>query len=211
MFALLPELVTGGINLIGDMISQGNARSAFKHRYQDTVADQRAAGLNPALAYGQGGGNPQTSDFGDIGSSAAQAGQAIANKRLTDAQANLLKRQSDDLALTTMFRRDQANWESGTAKFRNEIEGNRAGLSSQLYPEAVAKYRAQSAKAVSDAEAARLGLPRARAYGKYYQGPIGRNEPYINAAEGAVSSAVGAYKNIKGANKPPYRNQRRYP
>lgn len=81
------------------------ARQAFQSRYQDTVKDMRKAGLNPALAYGQGGGNPQTHDRPLIGeemtkgaSTIASAQQARANMELTKAQTELLKAQAAELA-----------------------------------------------------------------------------------------------------------------
>ncbi|WNK13187.1 MAG: DNA pilot protein [Microvirus sp.] len=81
------------------------AREAFQTRYQDTVKDMKKAGLNPALAYGQGGGNPQTHDRPMVGeeltkgaNTIASAQQAKANMELTKAQTALLNAQAADLA-----------------------------------------------------------------------------------------------------------------
>ena len=62
-------LIGGAANLIGGInannanwdIAQANnnwSAQQFASRYQTTVKDLQAAGLNPMLAYGQGGGNP---------------------------------------------------------------------------------------------------------------------------------------------------------
>jgi len=197
MLPFLPALITGGMNLIGDMVSQTNARSAFKHRYQDTVNDQRAAGLNPALAYGQGGGNPQTADFGDIGSGAAQGQQAYANAkqasastRLTTAQAKLLENQSEDLALTTAYRRAQANFAQQNEDTRGQIMRLKEGNLRNLSPDIIKRYR-------QGTQLQGLQLPQARAYAKYYAGPYGQKEPYMQSARDWADAAA---KWAKGGN-----------
>ncbi|WNK14157.1 MAG: DNA pilot protein [Microvirus sp.] len=100
------DIVAPGLDAVAGVINAKQARDAFKNRYQDTVRDMKKAGLNPALAYGQGGGNPQTHDIPELGSSvtkavgtAASAAQANANMELTKAQTKLLNRQADALAL----------------------------------------------------------------------------------------------------------------
>lgn len=103
--------VLSGVPFVGPVldaasgiVSANAARNAFKTRYQDTVADMKKAGLNPALAYGQGGGNPQTSDLPNLGESltkatqgAASARQAKANAELTEAQTDVYRAQADAL------------------------------------------------------------------------------------------------------------------
>jgi len=182
MFPFLPEIITGGLNLIGDIVSQGNARNAFKHRYQDTVADQRAAGLNPALAYGQGGGNPQTADFGDIGSAAAQGAQSIASARqaraqthLTESQANLLDRQADDLAMTTQANRGYAVYRQQNEDSKGHILRNKEGRLDATNAQWLERYR-------TGTELMQNQLPESRAYAKYYSSAYGKNEPYMQSA-----------------------------
>lgn len=86
------------------IISSANQRSAFKHRYQDTVKDMKAAGLNPALAYGQGGGNPTTVPLPAVGDTmvkgvtgAAQAAQLRATTDKTMAETGYLKAATNDM------------------------------------------------------------------------------------------------------------------
>lgn len=97
-------IIGPALDAVGGMVSAKAQRDAFKHRYQDTVADMKAAGLNPALAYGQGGGNPTTVPLPQLGESltkatvgAANAKQVLANRELTKAQTDLLKAQTGDL------------------------------------------------------------------------------------------------------------------
>ena len=88
MFKGLGGAITGGL---GDLVSgflgaqsaqrrqedaQEFSAQQFASRYQTTVADMKAAGLNPMLSYSQGGGTAPSGtsasggDFGRIGTSA---------------------------------------------------------------------------------------------------------------------------------------------
>lgn len=103
MTAAIP-LIGAGLSAASGLVNAFQARSAFKHRYQDTVADIKAAGLNPALAYGQGGGNPQTNEIPDLGNTfqqgaatAADVKQRHAQAAMTKAQTGLLNAQKADL------------------------------------------------------------------------------------------------------------------
>lgn len=116
MFKGLGGAIVGGL---GDLVSghlgsqaaqrrqedaQNFSAQQFASRYQTTVADMKAAGLNPMLAYTQGGGSAPSGtassggDYGRIGSSAvqgqlasAQAASVTANLKNVDAQTDVLK------------------------------------------------------------------------------------------------------------------------
>lgn len=70
----------------------------FATRYQTTVKDMQAAGLNPMLAYSQGGGAGASSGISSSSGSMTQAYSAYReNQRqqeMTDAQVGLLKAQT---------------------------------------------------------------------------------------------------------------------
>ncbi|AXH76613.1 MAG: DNA pilot protein [Microviridae sp.] len=118
-------VVGPALDAISGAINAKQARDAFKSRYQDTVRDMRKAGLNPALAYGQGGGNPSTHDIPPLGESftraatgAASAKQAEANRNLTEAQTNLLRAQTAELSRRPFLENAQiiANTEQAGAR-----------------------------------------------------------------------------------------------
>ncbi|WNK13175.1 MAG: DNA pilot protein [Microvirus sp.] len=105
--AVAPSVIGGAMDMFGqkqtndtsrDMMNQSNAFSAnqFATRYQTTVKDLEAAGLNPMLAYGQGGGSPpsavgiaqQSNPYqraGDIATKAVGAANTAMQTQLTDA------------------------------------------------------------------------------------------------------------------------------
>jgi len=128
---------------ISGVINANQARKAFKSRYQDTVADMKKAGLNPALAYGQGGGNPQTTPIPELGTSYARGQQQLGSAKqsekqaeLLDAQIQLLKAQSLELSrrpylenLKLQADTSQSNAQTGNIFTASEL--NRARTSGQ--------------------------------------------------------------------------------
>jgi len=88
-------LFSAASGLLGNMFAaerQSNAQdfsaAQYASRYQTTVKDLEAAGLNPMMAYGQmGGGAPSGSP---VGASMPDIGQAISQSKIANAQeANL--------------------------------------------------------------------------------------------------------------------------
>ncbi len=94
---LLGGLIGGGLSFLGgerrndaqaQQAEQANAFSAqqFASRYQTTVKDMEAAGLNPMLAYSQGGGTPPSGQQGQMTDSISPAVQSFNQSKLASAQ-----------------------------------------------------------------------------------------------------------------------------
>lgn len=94
-------VVGPALDALSGVASAHAARNAFQSRYQDTVADIRKAGLNPALAYGQGGGNPQTVPLPDVGSSLERGVQTAASAKQAKAQAENLQASAENTKAQT--------------------------------------------------------------------------------------------------------------
>ena len=121
--AIVAAGVGGGLSLIGGMMGNdarasqardANAFSAqqFATRYQTTVKDMEAAGLNPMLAYSQGGGSPpsgQQAQMQDVVTPAVQSGfqnySAARAGEVQKAQAELLKAQAENVDADTVVKR----------------------------------------------------------------------------------------------------------
>jgi len=130
--SMITGAVSGLLDFGSGVTSAAMSRNAYRHRYQDTVQDLRKAGLNPALAYGQGGGGgAQNQEIPRLGESvtrgiqtAASARQAAASADLTAAQSTLLKLQSADLVDQVKIRNQLLQAEIG-------LTGQRTGLTAQ--------------------------------------------------------------------------------
>lgn len=149
------------LDAVSGALSESNARGAFKTRYQDTVADLKAAGLNPALAYGQGGGSPQTAPLPDIGSSLSRASQTGASAKQAEAQANntnaqtrLLNAQADDLIQGLRLKNQALGADIENTKARTITEGYRPGdLASQMQRNMASALTEQTRQALNTAMA----------------------------------------------------------
>lgn len=147
-------IIGGGLNLLGNLFggsqSRANAREQmrFQERMRDTayqaaVKDLRKAGLNPMLAYQQGGADvpggalAATPEYGDVGSSAVSA-------RRTGAEVQLLKQQA----------------------FATNAQGLKSGAEAETVLQ-IQPFLVQSAKAA--AKGAELGLEERKALSEMWK------------------------------------------
>lgn len=109
--SIAPALISGGSSIVGDLISGGfsawgqsranreSRRAAqramdfqermFRNRYTYTMEDMRRAGLNPILAYQQGGGTAPGGSSYTAGNVAAGAADAVG--RMTSSALSALR------------------------------------------------------------------------------------------------------------------------
>lgn len=125
---IVAPLIGGATGLIGgsqanqanwDIAQANNNWSAqqFANRYQTTVDDLKKAGLNPMLAYSQGGGSPPSAQAvparSNLGadlltgiSSASQSKNNMMQNYLIKAQVNKTDEEADNIAADTVNKRD---------------------------------------------------------------------------------------------------------
>jgi len=192
---VLPAIIGGGASLIGGMLTnQAQAKLAagaqsfsaeqsekqmdFQERmretqYQTTVKDLMAAGLNPMLAYSQGGaGTPSGSaaigqqatlrnPAEGLAASAAQLGNIQADLELKTANTNESYTRADNISADTKLKLLQAPNVSQTLKNL---------ISEQLLNEArTTATNAEEAVKRNIASIQRLGdIPEAKSKGKYF-------------------------------------------
>lgn len=204
--------IEAGANIIGGLFSQSSARSAYKHRYQDTVEDMQAAGLNPALAYGQNpGGGANTADFGNVGSSAAGAAQAIAQANKTKAETSLLNAQREDLVNQVRLRNFLYGRQAELAASGTDYTTARTGLANLEL--GIGRETRESDIAARKAynRAIQAGVPEAEARARYFK-QTGVASFYLNNATDIAKTGAQLY-GARGLNKPrinnyyPRRNQ----
>lgn len=105
-------LIGGAASLLGgerrnaaqaDQAAAANAFSAqqFATRYQTTVKDMEAAGLNPMLAYSQGGGSPPSGQQAQMQDTVSPAVETFNRTRSTAAQNAVQNAQVDNIKADT--------------------------------------------------------------------------------------------------------------
>lgn len=117
---MLPALIGAGAGLLGGIMQNSAARAAadkqmafqkqtLQHSYQWGMEDMKKAGLNPMLAYKQGGaGSASGSSYTpqNVGAAAVQGGSTAANSAMALARQ---KTELDNIRADTKLKADQSD------------------------------------------------------------------------------------------------------
>lgn len=155
MFGFLKEIAEPVLNVVGGVLGNASAASAartnreFQERmsntsYQRAVRDMKAAGLNPALAYSQGGASSPggaTASTSDVLSPAVATAQA--GRRLS-ADVAALKAQTARTEQGTQL--DKASALANNQKAYADAENARASANRQKLESVLLGYQLPSAR-----------------------------------------------------------------
>ena len=219
MDPLVTSAVIGGIaNAFGShRANRNNRKEAARNRqfqermrntqWQSAVADMRAAGLNPALAYGQGGnaapGGAQASPHENVVSSAMQG--AMFKKQFDMLKSNAKK--AEEEARTTEFNRKlltnpvdisvptfDENGRPTTMKVR--MPGGAAMFRAQVgtAEQQLALLKNQTRQAGNIADISGVGANFAKTQ-------LGQITPYLSLLAGGVGTAAGLRSLATGASR----------
>ena len=187
-----------------DLANQANAFSAqqYANRYQTTVKDLEAAGLNPMLAYGQGAGSPpsavgiaqQTNPYQDMGNTASKAvgaANTAMQTQLTDAQV------AESMSRTGVNDEDRKLKSAQTALAI--LEAPNVSLKGKQMAQQMLLDAARTSATAAEEAATKLNtvirskgdLPEAEKKGQYYKNAP-YNPFYIKDVVQGISSAVNA-------------------
>lgn len=179
--------------------------------YQRAVADMKAAGLNPMLAYSQGGAAsgsgasaPVGNELGAGANSAWQAAQAKQQMQQSQAQIeNIIADTSNKEQQTTNLQSENLytlarttsegtkNHELAQRVAQIALQ-NQLAASTQDYSISSAKSGAE--RAASEAEGSRYSLAEKRAWSRFYESAVGRAYPYASKVSEQANSAANVFR-----------------
>lgn len=189
--------------------------------YQRGIADMKAAGLNPMLAYSQGGassgGGAQATIGNEMGAGMASAQQVAmtraqleqlnAQTGLTDATADKT-RQDEKLSRADTVLRATQNTQGTTQTQLMENQARQVALQNFITEETKGAQinLAHSAAKVREYEATKEKWnsmiqqekhPEAKAYGDFYRTPYGKSYPYLEKTGAIANSASSVFHKLK--------------
>ncbi len=190
----VPAIIAGGASLIGGIFgNRSRGKEAKKDRkfqermsntqWQRGIADMEAAGLNPALAYSQGGASSPSGAMAQQSDVVTDGVNSALAAKIQEKQENLLDMQAQKTMAETIQTRYQSNIaqteaREAQARFQYYFEPNGA-MTPRMKELLSARHGASlanSARSVSDAEGTLLGLSERRAISQIFErmgeGPV---------------------------------------
>lgn len=175
-----------------DQAAQANAFSAqqFATRYQTTVKDMQAAGLNPMLAYSQGGGSPPTGMQAQMVDTVTPAVQSFNQTRSVGPQADVHSAQVANIQADTSNKKAQANLIEAQAAAAWATAGQ-SNANTSLIGETVNKVKAEVDKLRGDTNfEQQQDILRKTAWNLYQQGAAAQERGISEGQSRALMQAT---------------------
>jgi len=189
-------LGAGGISALGSMwsnvtnLGEGRRARQFAERmsgtaYQRAVVDMQLAGLNPMLAYGQGGASTPGAPMGSVDDALSPAVSSAQGARRLSQELKLMQQQTARQFVETQ---DILPAQKAVLQSQAKEAAARTALARRESMESVARTKGHlMSTALQGAD-----LPAALVRGQAASGKFGTVTEYMRRLFGSVSPAIGA-------------------